>query len=153
MIFNLSVSDFLQRTLIKCLFDSIKLDMWFGWNVVLLDKNSNLMLFQNAWSPKELFVDWHYYYAKHSSKIESHDDLSGAHIGSLSRYLLPRRQRYFQLFFRSWMKFAFIITRKRNNVVVSFELSRCSLFCSPKWETVICWLSSHLLLFSKEKTY
>ena len=26
-------------------------------------------------------------------------------------------------------------------------------FASPKWVTVVCWLSSHLLLFSKEKIF
>jgi len=31
------------------------------------------------------------------------------------------------------------------------ELSRCIFLFSPKWVTVGCWLSSHLLLFSKEK--
>ena len=38
---------------------------------------------------------------------------------------------------------AFIIAFKE----IMLELSRCSLLCSPKWKTVICWLSSHLLLF------
>jgi len=47
----------------------------------------------------------------------------------------------------SEVKIAFIIARKEIMQSFCLELSRCSLLCSPKWETVICWLSSHLLLF------
>ena len=44
------------------------------------------------------------------------------------------------------------IKKQCSNFKVCLELSRCSLLFSPKWATVVCWFSSHLLLFSKEKT-
>jgi len=60
----------------------------------------------------------------------------------------------FCLWFPEWMKIAFILAHILNNVVVSFgTLKVQSFMLTEVRETVICWLSSHLLLFSKEKTY
>ena len=49
------------------------------------------------------------------------------------------------------VKIAFIIAYTRNNVVVLFGNLKVQSFMLTKVRTVICWLLSHLLLFSKEK--
>ena len=51
-----------------------------------------------------------------------------------------------------YSKYGFHYCSQRNNVVVLLGTLKVQSLLLPKWMTVVCWLSSHLLLFPKEKT-
>ena len=51
-----------------------------------------------------------------------------------------------------WSEDCFYYCSERNDVVVLFGTLKVQSFILTKWVTVVCWLSSHLLLFSKEET-
>jgi len=52
----------------------------------------------------------------------------------------------------SEVKIAFIIAQERNNVVVLFGTLKVQSSILTEVSDVVCWLLSHLLLFSKENT-